>query len=354
MKFINWVVYKNHGIFALYFSCISLLLYCLGCAMTSYNMSPSLVSTCKLFVLNLDSCKDRLRYIIGLLDEEGLQFERVSAIEGNSLKFYDIVTRRNLVVDEVCKNKILKNKMVRVEHWRFPESSFTFDYNLGKYYLAKFRYKYRYKISLGELGCYYSHRVIWQKIIDEDIKYAIVLEDDANIEPGFAERMDEILHHMPPDTDFISLERREPVFRLIDIGNRVITKPLTPGGKKIVFTGTCGYVVTNQGARKLLESTYKGCFPIDVMIPMSYFDKKAIHYVVKEEIVKHNRYFESIITNMGRRAWNELHEKIAMMRAKKQSRLVKDKAMARLIARRRRMISQKVMKEMPEAKATGL
>ena len=35
--------------------------------------------------------------------------------------------------------------------------------------------QYHYPLSNGQIGCYLSHRKAWQKIVDEKLKYAIVL-----------------------------------------------------------------------------------------------------------------------------------------------------------------------------------
>ena len=41
---------------------------------------------------------------------------------------------------------------------------------------------YPFELSKGEIACYKSHRAIWQKIVDEDLDAALVIEDDAAID----------------------------------------------------------------------------------------------------------------------------------------------------------------------------
>lgn len=66
-------------------------------------------------------------------------FERVSAIDGNRLK-HDALTQ-----------------------------SYDVEFN---------RKQNHSELTLGEIGCYISHRKVWQKIVDEHLDFALVLEDD--------------------------------------------------------------------------------------------------------------------------------------------------------------------------------
>lgn len=45
---------------------------------------------------------------------------------------------------------------------------------------------YPFVIGGGEIGCFLSHRKAWQRIVDEGLSCALVIEDDAVILPGFA------------------------------------------------------------------------------------------------------------------------------------------------------------------------
>ena len=37
----------------------------------------------------------------------------------------------------------------------------------------------------GVIGCYLSHRKFWQNVVDNDLEYAIVFEDDVQLVPNF-------------------------------------------------------------------------------------------------------------------------------------------------------------------------
>ena len=106
----------------------------------------------KVFVINLDSRKDRLARITGNLNRLGVEFERIDAVymkrDGGSPR----------VLEAPLKFNPAKNRM--------------FDYN---------------PISTGALGCYYSHMLAWKRIADEKLDFAVILEDDAELGADFPE-----------------------------------------------------------------------------------------------------------------------------------------------------------------------
>ena len=53
------------------------------------------------------------------------------------------------------------------------------------------------KLSAGELGCAWSHLSIYQKMRDEGIEHALILEDDAILKPAFKEALPLIMQESP-------------------------------------------------------------------------------------------------------------------------------------------------------------
>lgn len=97
------------------------------------------------FVINLDSAKERLEKIARALHAKGIPFERVPAIDGRGLA---------------------------------DPTQFVSTFSLllrPKSFLPE------------EVGCWLSHRKVWQRIVKERIPLALVLEDDASPRVGFEE-----------------------------------------------------------------------------------------------------------------------------------------------------------------------
>ncbi|AWB58637.1 MULTISPECIES: glycosyltransferase family 25 protein [Colwellia] len=106
----------------------------------------SIINNCPVYVINLDCATERLLNMDKQLSEINVAFERIPAVKGN-----------NLTTTEINQeySKILNKKYFRAD------------------------------LSMGEIGCYISHRNVWRKMVAENIAFAVILEDDMNIESNF-------------------------------------------------------------------------------------------------------------------------------------------------------------------------
>lgn len=108
-------------------------------------------------------------------------------------------------------------------------------------------------MTKGEIGCALSHLKIYQKIVDENIPYALILEDDAIFDAEFPKYLKEI-------ENFLS---QKPNFELVCLmyqGDKYLKNLNLKTNKRISLykmragTGTYGYVITKAAAKKLLNS----------------------------------------------------------------------------------------------------
>lgn len=100
----------------------------------------------KTFVINLDRSPQRLKEIKAQLNKLGIEFERFSAFDGK----------------------------------------YASDETLSKYYSAELnRKKYYTPLSKTEIACYISHLKVCEKVVSENLDYAIILEDDLILSDGF-------------------------------------------------------------------------------------------------------------------------------------------------------------------------
>lgn len=89
----------------------------------------------KTYLINLDRSTDRLAVMAERMAEIGIKSERVSAVEGAKL-------------------------------------------NLKTVNIAAPNYKYPRVLTLGEIGCFLSHRKCWEKLVQSEDDWALILEDD--------------------------------------------------------------------------------------------------------------------------------------------------------------------------------
>jgi len=183
-----------------------------------------------IFYINLDKRKDRNEKMITLLNERNLlnKAERISAIIGNDLKMSEL---KNLVSQNILKPQLI-----------------TELENNNKPYL-----------SGPEIGCALSHRSIWKLIVDKKIKEALILEDDCYINNNFIEKFNELKTYFPADYDIIFLG--------YTFFNPFSLKKINPYiYKSNLVYGTHGYLISNKGANKLLESFFPLEEPLDVQL----------------------------------------------------------------------------------------
>jgi glycosyl transferase family 25 len=116
----------------------------------------------------------------------------------------------------------------------------------------------------GMVGCGASHINIWKRVVEENMPYAIVLEDDALLAPDFVEVAKAALRDVPDDYHLLLLgcfncsEASQALIRGARDALRSTPAPKRPapsGLREIVmFSGTHAYVVSRSGAQFLLAS----------------------------------------------------------------------------------------------------
>ncbi|AMO54710.1 hypothetical protein GZ77_24095 [Endozoicomonas montiporae] len=132
-------------------------------------------------------------------------------------------------------------------------------------------------LALGEIGCYLSHTTIWQKIVDENIDVAFVIESDAVLSEETLKSCSALLQEKPYK-DLIMVYYREcyPSFWQ--------QKKITSHSKLVKFSNksacTTAYLVSNKGAQKLLKHAFPISMPVDDFMTGGYINKDLDTYAV--------------------------------------------------------------------------
>lgn len=120
------------------------------------------------------------------------------------------------------------------------------------------------QLTPGEIGCFESHRRLWQKMVDEGIEAAYALEDDMVVSDDFAQITypDEALAQI--DVIKVDFSPGKPAI----YGTRALE--IAPGRGIVRQLGTeistgC-YFITRRGAEKLLKLTANYMLPVDTMM----------------------------------------------------------------------------------------
>lgn len=165
----------------------------------------------------------------------------------------------------------------------------------------------------GMIGCFMSHFKAWNHIVNNNIKEAIIFEDDIILDKKFEEKFFKYKKHFPKNSDIILLGctlgcQQNNLMTLIQYfhipilgfntkyytnyyDNNYIIPPLN-------FTGLYSYYITQNSARKLINNFKKVRYHIDTLVSKN---TNINIYYIKDIIVKTNTISdESTITNSNK------------------------------------------------------
>jgi glycosyl transferase family 25 len=112
--------------------------------------------------------------------------------------------------------------------------------------------------SPGMIGCGISHMRCWRAIVERNLPCALILEDDASLLPNFRNKMFSVLREVPQEYHVLLLG----CFHC-DKGD----SPVTDHVRKIdSFAGTHAYVVSQHGARFLVDNIPQVNYHIDMQL----------------------------------------------------------------------------------------
>ena len=132
----------------------------------------------------------------------------------------------------------------------------------------------------GEIGCYASHLSLWKWAISRD-RPVVILEDDFQLEPGFAGVVGE-LDPLVNEFGFIRLQSMH--------GPRALLKRLRPAAYEVFRRNglsvhylsdpplyTLAYAVSPKAARKLAKASRILFAPIDKFLQQTWIHRTPIH-----------------------------------------------------------------------------
>lgn len=125
----------------------------------------------------------------------------------------------------------------------------------------------------GELGCFFSHLLLWQQCIDNNMDYITVFEDDVHLGENshlFLNNYDWINKKF----ELIKIEAFETSAKMARIrhptlDNREIRPLVLP------HLGTCGYIISMQMAKKIMMNIQSIFSSVAINLPIDHilFDK---------------------------------------------------------------------------------
>ena len=137
----------------------------------------------------------------------------------------------------------------------------------------RFSPRYPFALTEAEIGAFLSHRAAWRRIVEDDLDFAFVFEDDARIDP---EAFNALAH-------FAAAERENWDYVLLPAGG------LAPKGQTVARRGelallrphapplrAIGQIVSRAAAERLLARTLPFDRPVDTFLQMTWVTGQPI------------------------------------------------------------------------------
>lgn len=246
----------------------------------------------KTFVINLDRTPERYEKVKKQLDQNNIEHERFSAIDGYNLEITRGSNGHSFSGQDL---KVRKERLLPNESYKIATPSGDVNYVFDIDIIDR-------ALTAGEFGCTYSHREIWGKMVKENIKYALIFEDDVTLLPGFQDRLNSMINKMPQEWDILYFYLITPKKgnKVLNILNNDIQKIIP--NRQSVFSAA-GYLVNIDSARKLFELTSKLNLSADHQISFYINQNQIKAYKTKEYYItapNAKNPEDSLLFEMGR------------------------------------------------------
>ena len=193
----------------------------------------------KIFVINLKHKTELKNEMLAKLSYFNIEYEIIEAIYGKDLN-----------------NKYFIDNNIKIDpHFRNP---------------------YTYSgITMGEIGCSLSHALAWQKAVEQEIEFPIIIEDDAVINKDFEELLSDIVK-INHEFDLLYFGRKSFINDKGDITKLNSKYKLV---NPAFSYWTVGYMLTKKSAMKLVNSQFKqNLIAVDEFLPLLYNKHSSPYY----------------------------------------------------------------------------
>lgn len=232
----------------------------------------------RVYIINLDRKPNRWKQVKKELNRIHLSSNK---------KLYDISRRVSAVDARFIQNEI-DYKLLNPY------------YSLSDQFKVEPNYKYiinddndinNIKMSTPEIAVTLSHINVWKKIIEDNVAYALILEDDVYFTYGFAKIMDKVwnsLMNMKCNEDFdilfLSYERVKGAKIVKEYEKEIVHRPYCG------IWQASGYVLSKRGAEKLL-SLLPVYGPVDLWLNLQF--PKLDVFITNKPIIEQRADLES-------------------------------------------------------------
>jgi len=228
----------------------------------------NIIDNIPIYYINLNRSLDRKTKIEQTFLENNLKFKRVEGVDGKELN-----------IEELKK-----------------------EYNINP------------KLNVGEIGCALSHMKIIKEVLNDELEYALIMEDDCNFDYVKYKKMKLTdIMKINNDWDIIQLAmiNDKNTFTKISNTNQILEK------SNFVVAGAMGYLINKKGIQKILADFNKNKH-IEVSEVLlfknsnTYLAKPYFSYYSYKEVsstIRENTKSAFTTQRLSKIWWDEYYEK---------------------------------------------
>jgi len=223
-------------------------------------------SALNIFIISLERAVARKQVTADSLQQQGLQYEKFRAVDGlNPLD--------HKLVDTYAGHKKLKRLQITA-NWSHAELvQLETKYNSGALKSKTLRSSLHERLRFG---CYMSHVLLWQTMLQRELDFIVVLEDDVVLPSAFDSRLREILMKLPQNWGILYLNGTERKF-----GGKHSDGVLQAKGG----VGAFAYALSKSAAQYFLRGAARTSnMPIDHVMDEAVLSGKVFAYHASPEL----------------------------------------------------------------------
>jgi glycosyl transferase, family 25 len=134
------------------------------------------------------------------------------------------------------------------------------------YARGRFRPRYPFALTATEVGVFLSHRAAWRRIVDEKRDFAVIFEDDAQIDPAPFAALIEFVSAERAAWDYV-LMPASPIRSGSAVARRGALSLVRPDAPPL---RAIAQIVSRAAAGRLLDRTLPFDRPVDTLLQMTW------------------------------------------------------------------------------------
>jgi GR25 family glycosyltransferase involved in LPS biosynthesis len=154
-----------------------------------------------------------------------------------------------------------------------------------------------FALGRGEIACFLSHRALWQRMLDEGLDQALILEDDVALGPGFAAAL-ALAARFAGREGFVQFQTRPlrgPATVAAEAEGLRVLRP------REVPRRTSAQLVGAEAARRLLAASARIDRPVDGMLQLVWATGQPVHCVVPSGVTDRTEAVGGSVAQPARR-----------------------------------------------------